>query len=303
MAPTLPWLTNDAKSQWIQPGASSGNNRAAGDYVFRHTFALTLEQLTLPSIIARFLGDDMIQSVSVNGQPVSGELIRYFTSFSGPVSLSHLHAGMNTLDVTVRNQSAGTAGLRVELNGYYLRTNTIILPDFDQDGLPDALELQLFGGNLLQSGADDYDGDGVNNTEELAEGTNPVDSSSFNPRLRLSASSGYILKDPNLTNYAKGSQVSVTALPFAGGVFLGWTGDLAGQPSTLAFSITSNMSAQAWFGFPYNFTGYPVPGLVEAENFDNGEEGFAYHDVDVSNNGRLPRHRSRHLACSNRKRL
>jgi hypothetical protein len=282
--PGAPWLANDALSQWINPGGASGD-RAAGDYVFRHTFTLTLEQMMMPSILARFFGDDVVEGVTVNGVPLAGEVAKGFSTFSPPISLSNLRVGSNTLDVVLRKEFYGPTALRVELNGYYLRTNSIILPDFDQDGLPDALELQLFGGNLLQSGADDYDGDGVINSDELAEGTNPVDSSSFNPRLRLSASSGYILKDPNLTNYAKGSQVSVTALPFAGGVFLGWTGDFAGQPSTIAFSITSNMSAQAWFGFPYNFTGSPVPGLVEAENFDNGEEGFAYHDVDVSNNG------------------
>ncbi len=35
------------------------------------------------------------------------------------------------------------------------------------------------------------------------------------------------------------------------------------------------------------FTGTPaaVPGVIEAENFDNGGEGVAYHDTDVGNNG------------------
>ena len=35
------------------------------------------------------------------------------------------------------------------------------------------------------------------------------------------------------------------------------------------------------------FSGSPIeiPGKIEAENFDNGGEGIAYHDTDIGNNG------------------
>src|SRR5207249_1250766 len=35
------------------------------------------------------------------------------------------------------------------------------------------------------------------------------------------------------------------------------------------------------------FTGFPqiVPGTIQAEDFDGGGEGVAYHDTDTSNNG------------------
>src|SRR5207245_7423153 len=36
-----------------------------------------------------------------------------------------------------------------------------------------------------------------------------------------------------------------------------------------------------------SFTGFPqaVPGTIQAEDFDGGGEGVAYHDTDTSNNG------------------
>jgi chitodextrinase len=46
--------------------------------------------------------------------------------------------------------------------------------DSDADGLPDRWEQQYFG-NLTQSGTSDFDGDGLSNSQELANGTNPTD--------------------------------------------------------------------------------------------------------------------------------
>jgi hypothetical protein len=36
---------------------------------------------------------------------------------------------------------------------------------------------------------------------------------------------------------------------------------------------------------PYTGTAYPIPGLIEAENFDKGGEGVSYHDNEVANLG------------------
>jgi len=36
---------------------------------------------------------------------------------------------------------------------------------------------------------------------------------------------------------------------------------------------------------PYGGTPWPIPGTVQAENYDYGGEGVGYHDVDVANNG------------------
>lgn len=45
--------------------------------------------------------------------------------------------------------------------------------DYDNDGLPDAWEMQKFG-NLNQTGSGDYDGDGLSNLQEYQLGTDPT---------------------------------------------------------------------------------------------------------------------------------
>ncbi len=65
------------------------------------------------------------------------------------------------------------------LTDVFLRTLSVAPPyDSDGDGLPDALELQLFG-NLAQSGTDDFDGDGVSNYDEFVAGTDLKDPHSY----------------------------------------------------------------------------------------------------------------------------
>jgi len=36
---------------------------------------------------------------------------------------------------------------------------------------------------------------------------------------------------------------------------------------------------------PYGGTAWPIPGLIQVENYDNGGEGIAYHDTDTGNTG------------------
>jgi hypothetical protein len=36
---------------------------------------------------------------------------------------------------------------------------------------------------------------------------------------------------------------------------------------------------------PYGGTPWAIPGTIEAENYDLGGEGVAYHDTDATNNG------------------
>ncbi|RJE72513.1 carbohydrate-binding protein [Reichenbachiella sp. MSK19-1] len=46
-------------------------------------------------------------------------------------------------------------------------------------------------------------------------------------------------------------------------------------------TVTSGGSSQSAYGG----TAWAIPGKVEAQNYDNGGEGVAYHDTDASNNG------------------
>jgi hypothetical protein len=70
-----------------------------------------------------------------------------------------------------------------------------LVPDGDEDGLPDAWEHQYFG-NLNQTANGDPDGDGMSNLTEFNAGTDPA---SFN-NLRL----GYWSFDPQSPTYLKG---------------------------------------------------------------------------------------------------
>ena len=46
--------------------------------------------------------------------------------------------------------------------------------DTDGDGIPDGLEEQYFPGDLTKLGTGDFDGDGVNDPQEIADGTDPT---------------------------------------------------------------------------------------------------------------------------------
>jgi PKD repeat protein len=58
----------------------------------------------------------------------------------------------------------------------------------------------------------------------------------------------------------------------------------AGGTGSKAVTITiSNPSGST----PYGGTPWPIPGKIEAENYDNGSEGIAYHDNDATNSGQF----------------
>ena len=67
------------------------------------------------------------------------------------------------------------------LNGFTLERLSPVT-DTDKDGLRDDLEIKFFG-NLAQTGAGDFDQDGLTNAEELALGTNPASVDSDNDGL------------------------------------------------------------------------------------------------------------------------
>ena len=68
----------------------------------------------------------------------------------------------------------------------------------------------------------------------------------------------------------------------AGTSSIGLSATNAGGTGTMTLSLTLNsVSVEA----PFGGTPWPIPGTVEAENFDNGVEGVAYHDTTPGNTG------------------
>jgi hypothetical protein len=56
----------------------------------------------------------------------------------------------------------------------------------------------------------------------------------------------------------------------------------AGGTGTKTLTITINNPTTST---PYGGTAWKIPGTIEAENYDDGGEGVAYHDLDVTNQG------------------
>ncbi|MDA3854449.1 MAG: carbohydrate-binding protein [Bacteroidales bacterium] len=51
------------------------------------------------------------------------------------------------------------------------------------------------------------------------------------------------------------------------------------------FTFNNKTTAQDYSGTPYGGTALQIPGTIEAENYDDGGEGIAYHDDDVAQQG------------------
>ena len=97
-------------------------------------------------------------------------------------------------------------------------------------------------------------------------------------------------------SYAGGTSVTLTASPAAGSTFAGWSGACSGTGScnvtlTAAQSVTATFNTsgggRGTFGNNGNPWAIAASGTtrIQAENFDTGGEGVAYHDTDTANSG------------------
>ena len=97
-------------------------------------------------------------------------------------------------------------------------------------------------------------------------------------------------------SYASGTSVTLTASAVGGSTFAGWSGACSGT-GTCTVSMTAARSVTATFNtsggtrgtFGNNGNPWAIAASgttrIQAENFDTGGEGVAYHDTDVANSG------------------
>lgn len=93
--------------------------------------------------------------------------------------------------------------------------------------------------------------------------------------------------------YVSGTSVTLTPLPDSGSTFVGWSGACSGT-GACAVLMSASKSVTAAFntargtygnnGNPWAISSSSTIRL-QAENYDTGGEGVAYHDTDVSNQG------------------
>src|SRR6185295_4181981 len=88
---------------------------------------------------------------------------------------------------------------------------------------------------------------------------------------------------PNTGGWQAWTDISVTVSLTAGTQTMRFVADtnrtVFGNLNYIAFTAVGGAPT------PFGGTPWPIPGTVQAENFDNGGEGTAYHDNDSVNNG------------------
>ncbi len=116
-------------------------------------------------------------------------------------------------------------------------------------GMPDWWQMKYFG-NLNQLPGEDYDTDTVANLNEFLEGTDPTNPASYNPRLHVNGSGGWVTSVPDLAYYTNGQSVTLTAVPDAGNSFFGWAGAITTNSNPVSLVMKSNITLTASFGVP-----------------------------------------------------
>lgn len=103
--------------------------------------------------------------------------------------------------------------------------------------------------------------------------------------LTVNTAGGSVTRSPDLAGYKPGTVVTLQAVPAAGFTFAGWDGDVHSTTNPVQITMDQNRSVIAWFGNPFGGAPWTIPGPIEAEDFEEGGEGVAYHDADEINQG------------------
>jgi len=161
---------------------------------------------------------------------------------AGPFTYQWLFNGVALSGATndsflLANAAAGNLGnyQLVARNGAGAVTSTVVNVSFldpDCSGLPVAWELAYFGATGVDPNGDP-DGDGVSNYEEFLDGTSPTNANSVMPRLYIpdDEAGGTVSVVPLKPKYQLGDTVQITAQPYPGSSFGGWSGSNAAPVS------------------------------------------------------------------------
>ncbi|WP_169513365.1 carbohydrate-binding protein [Flexithrix dorotheae] len=107
--------------------------------------------------------------------------------------------------------------------------------------------------------------------------------------LDVTAVNGVVTKSPDKASYSEGDVVELTATPNTGFDFENWTGDANGTNNPVSVTMNSHKNVTANFiaivsgQTPYGGSAQLIPGIIQAEHYDEGGEGIAFHDTDAGN--------------------
>jgi hypothetical protein len=83
----------------------------------------------------------------------------------------------------------------------------------------------------------------------------------------LEQGAGVVAREPQANAYTKGQAVRLTAQPFPGQSFLGWSGDASGTQNPLAVTVTTNQTITATFTHRLGLAIQPWPGPTQRRGF------------------------------------
>ena len=211
--------------------------------------ALTPAASTLPSIDsspqAELIGSNSFASFSV---VAAGSGLSYQWLSNGIPIIGATGDSLLVANIALVGTNLGSFSVIISNDsGSVTSAPAALWSDVNGNGIPDWWEMQYFK-NLNQPALGDFDGDGVDNLDEYLEGTNPTNRFSFDPRLYVQASRGYVTASPDLPYFIMGSLVTMSAYPDPGQDFVGWSGAATGTKSSISLFMETNESVTANFG-------------------------------------------------------
>jgi hypothetical protein len=125
--PSTTWLTNGPNSKWIAPVATGISS--AGAYVYRTRFELDSLLPETATVTVKWAAESSGTNIALNGVRLNPSTT-YRGAFSTVTVDRDFAVGTNTLDFHVRRTTATSlrTGLRVELSGHALRTDSFTQP-------------------------------------------------------------------------------------------------------------------------------------------------------------------------------